>query len=731
MRNVNKIFWLTALSLAFVACQNEDIVNEQIQQGTDVYTLQGIVNGSNAQSRAQVQLNRKEVDTEFFIWNQDDKFSVFDIDVATLTGNTFSISENYQNDDPQKEAFFTTETPMTTGHKVVAVYPVPNNTTEGNNLTLSLSSEMILDGSDMDTQWREYMRQNMFMYAPSTEVTSSTALSFGHLCALARITYTNATNDVQTLTRCELAGTGTFFASAVTLDVKTGKNSDVTGTKELGINFMNLNIDPGYSQDIYLLFFPGIDFVEGGKLTCKIYLGEDSTPITAEMEVSKIKENNNGSTGFEAGKRYWFQVMQTKEDGLIWKSAVKEGVISNMALIKQISQFMDHQYELVLDDNGFIDIEQSEAALGSVERISGYFDNLEGLEYLPNLTYLYCGGGNKLSKLDVSKNENLETLICYNTSLLTLDVSNNPKLITLDCSSNLLTSLDLSNNTELTNLACFDNQLTVLYISKATKLTQIECGNNQLTSLDVSNNPELTYINCDNNLLSSLFISPNSALTTLYCNDNQLTSLDISNATDLRAIYCWNNQLTDLDISNNINLTVLQCDGNDLSSLDITQNPQLSTLTCGGSSRLSHLDISQNKNLDYLDISYTAIQTLDVTEHTALTDLFCGGLNLSSLDISKNTALQRLRCFDSSLTSLDLSNNENLIELNCNNCRLQELDITNNPKLEYVTCGNQRDKNGNGINLTLFLTSDQQAKWESDWSNNWENGRVNLEIPEE
>lgn len=708
MKNVNKIFWLTTLSLAFVACQNEDIVNEQIQQGADVYTLQGIVDGSNTQSRAQVQLNRQELDKEFFIWNSEDQFTVYDIDAETLTDNTFTILESYQDDNPAGEALFSTETPMTTGHQIVAVYPA--QTINEGSIDLSIT-ELTLNRDQMESEWSNYMRKNMFMYAPVTTVSSNTALSFKHLCAMVRITYTNATTDGKILSKCELTGDDNYFASKATLAVESGEVTNITEKNTISVDFTELPMNSGVSQDIYLLFFPGTAFTSNGTLTCKIYTNSD-TPATITLNTSDILDNNKGDTGFEAGKRYWFQIMQT-DSGLIWKKDVAEGVISNMALINAI----DYIDGISKDENGFIKIEESKAALENVTEISGSFDNLEGIEYLPNLETLNCWGA-KLSKLDISANTKLKNLNCTSCSLTSLDLSKNSELTSLVCRFNQLTSLNLSNNINLTELDCNTNKLTSLVLNSNSNLTKLICGWNQIESLDLSNNLNLTELDCT---------------------ENQLTSLNLSNNKELKYLYCGMNKLNTLDVSNNLALIALNCEDNRLTSLDIANNIELEEIECANNHDLATLDISKNTKLTSLGYSWTAIKTLDVSKHTALIRLHCGGV--TSLNINNNTALEYLFCDSSTLTSLDLSKqkslkylycgnshmltslniseNTYLEELRCSDCHLQELDITHNTNLIYISCGNQIDENYNELTLTLYLTSEQQTKWDETWCNYW------------
>ncbi len=99
----------------------------------------------------------------------------------------------------------------------------------------------------------------------------------------------------------------------------------------------------------------------------------------------------------------------------------------------------------------------------------------------------------------------------------------------------------------------------------------------------------------------------------------------------------------------------------------------------------------------------------------------CGNEKLTSLDVSKNIALEILSIAQSPITSIDVTNNTELHGLYCSECQLKELDITKNPKIEFVdsqgtvmfSCGNQCDAEGNPIEITLYLTSNQATLWET------------------
>lgn len=705
MRNVNKIFWQAALSLSLVACQNEDIVNQETLSDRYVYTLQGFMDGSTPESRAQVQLYNPETSKEFFVWNSNDCITLYDMDAATSVGNTFAIAEGYSDEYPKGEAIFSSDTPLITGHNVVAVYPAQNSVSEG-NVTLTLSDKTI-DGTndweqDIKTEWRDYMRQNMFMYAKNT-ISSPASLSFKHLCAMARITYTNATTESKTLSKCELVGNDNYFALAAILNIESGNVTNTIEHTTASIEFTNLTIESGKSQDIYLLFFPGAAFTSDGILTCNIY-DESETPASIILNVSDILKNNEGETGFQAGKRYWFQILQT-QNSLIWKSSVSENFICNIDLVNAIKNSGIDTSLLSIDNNGFIDIEKSKTALESVTRIEGNFDNLEGIEYLPNLETLNNWGGS-LHHLNVSKNLKLKVLRCGG-SFNSLDLSNNTNLTELYCGGSGLTSLDITMLPNLRILECNDNKLTTLDLSKNTQLSSLNCKFNQLASLDLSNNTELTSVSCDFNNLTSLDLSHNLSLTSLSCLNKSLSSLDVSQNKLLEILKCGY-RLSSLDLSNNTNLRELECSA-DFLSLDLSNNTKLKKIDIFNSTLLASLDLSKNTDLEYLS---------------------CSAAPLTSLDLSQNTALTELNITTASLTSLDLSYNTALKSLGCSGCGLTKLDITKNTNLETLSCGNQQDENYNIINMNLILTSSQKAIWDEKWCNNWGHDTVTPVVSE-
>ena len=704
------MLWLAALPLAFAmgACQHEDIVeagqSANIEGQTVLRATMGSYNAS--QSRAQVELGNEDESQEVFMWNAEDAFTVYDTENA-YAQHTFTIS-GYNEESPSAESMFIGEGEISEGTEVAAIYPVQEaSSISGDVVTLTLPQSSLTDGSD--EAWKSYMNQNMFMYAQATMAGANTALTFNQLCAMVRISYTNATDTDQNISKVTLTGDGNYFGNSMNFNLKTYEEN-VTPTTSVSLEFTNLTVAPGRTVDFYLLFFPGDD-ASNGKLTISI----DESQV--EMSLADMT-----TQAFEAGKRYWLNVMQTKADGLIWKKDVAEGVIANLPLIRVLEDRYGTQF--TKDENGFVDVATNQEAINQITSLNisyeeGSLDNLDGLEYLTNLEELELVSMG-LQSLDVSQNVNLKSLVCDINNLTQLDVSRNEKLIKLSCGNNQLKALNVENNVLLEELWCGYNQITDLNVAPLTNLRVLDSttginsfgwssdvASNFITSLDVSQNKELEVLSVSNNqLLEKLDVSNNLKLKDLSYSSTNII-VDFSKNVALERLACSRPltiTINQLDVSMLPNLTSLECEYTGITSLDVSQNPLLGFVLC------------------YND----GIKELDFKNNPDLETLYCGGASLQSLDISNNNSLRKFSIY-APIMSLDLSKKTALEQLICYGCQLSTLDITNNQNLTYIRCGNQYDAEGNEIEMTLLLTPSQQTMWEEQqWE--WNNERVKLDV---
>ena len=722
------MLWLAALPLAFAmgACQNEELAEAgplvNVEGKTVLRATMGSYNAS--QSRAQVVLGNEDEAQEVFMWNEEDAFMVYNQEEPSVS-SLFTISGYDEWNTPSAEATFISEGEISEGTKVTAIYPAPDTSAVKDGVvTLAFADPNGTSvGDNSERRIQEYMKTHMFMYATATMEGTNTNLTFQHLCAMARVSYTNATGIDQKITEVTV-GTGTNCMNhSMTFNLKNNTYEVNKNSASVRLTFNDLTVASGRTVDFYLLFIPSGNLL-GNADTVKVSIND----YKVGMPASEI-----ASQKFEAGKRYWFKVMQT-QTGLNWNTDVeKEGLITNLPLISIAETENGVQFEK--DENGFVDVNTNSEKIAQVTslNLSQQVDNIEGLEYFTSLKELYLSNmglrsldvsqmlelthldcsENELTALDVTQNDNLEVLNCNSNNLSKLDLSKNVALTDLHCCENSLGTLDLINNENLLVLDCFNAGLSELNLKNNTKLLSIYCGLNQLKELDVSQNKYLRYVDLTFGCDYGYGDSETPA--------NYMTSLDFSNNPEIYYLRVSNCQLlTSLNISKNSKLQCLECGETSLSELNVSGNPLLETLVCTSNKQLKTLDVSNNPDLEVLDCNWSAITSLDVSKNTSLVSLGCACEDLTSLNISSNSLLQRLDCRYSRLTELDLSANVELTRLVCSNAHLSELDITNNSKLIFrdeggnchLYCGGQYDDNYNYVPLTLYLTSEQLSKWE-------------------
>ena len=112
-----------------------------------------------------------------------------------------------------------------------------------------------------------------------------------------------------------------------------------------------------------------------------------------------------------------------------------------------------------------------------------------------------------------------------------------------------LTVLDLSKNPNVETVVCVDNDIEFIDVSRCPNLEYLNCRKNKLISLDLSNNPNLWYVDCSENRIRNLDVSNHQNLTTLYCSYNDIGTLTADNCTSLKFFVCSHNCITDLDLS--------------------------------------------------------------------------------------------------------------------------------------------------------------------------------------
>ena len=708
MKLYNKLGWaVLPFALLAVSCQNDDFMEAGNEAAEGVMTLHATM---APQTRAQIALGTEDESREIFMWNEEDSFTLYDKTNPTTTSAAFTIS-GYSEEAPATEATFVGEGNFADGSSVVAIYPAQEGNITESAATLTLPTATITTGSA--EEWKEYMRQSMYMYADATIDGNNTALAFKHLCSLIRVSYTNATPEDKTITNVTVTGEGNYFGPIAKFEFANNALTSTQTSSTCEFDFSGLTVASGRTTDFYFFFFPGDD-ASNGTLTVSI------NDKDLEMSLSEL----TSFSGFEAGKRYWFNTIETPDEGIIWKKDVPEVLITNLPLIELAETMNRVQFEK--DENGYVNVTLNQEKINQVKILdldqgTEEIVNLDGLEYftnleilvatnknlttlnvseLPNLMHLHCSENPELKTLDVSKNPKLQVLICSNTGISELNVTENPELTDLDCGYTNIATLDLSNNTKLVYLS-LDHNSSITSINDLIRdkpelqtLWLQDCTS--ITNVDVSNNSKLETLNCTRVPITSLNVTQNTALTHLYCQGTQITELDLSQNKALEFLDCTETSITELNLRNNPEITYLQC-----VDVDITE-----------------LDLSNNQKLTELNVNVTQIKELNISNNLSLTSLNCGITPITSLDVSQHIHLTDLFCNNTEITTLDVSRNSELVQLGCEGCKLTELNITNNPKLEYLSCGKQYGTSEENP-MTLYLTANQkQNLWDGNME--WE-----------
>lgn len=580
---LNKYMWLAAMPMLFAACQN-DTLEESLQQQNGIYTLSGRMTGGAVMSRAQVEMGNADASKESFMWNEGDSFVLY----QGTEGKVFTISSEYSEtgDGDKKNATFTTETPAKGEMNYVAIYP-SNVVLDGENVRLSLQRELDFTAAKTAEEragvWKEYMKNNMFMVASGKlSSTEPNTVNFQHLCAMARITYTNMTDEVQKIDYIRL-GSGQYLSTEQSYNVVGNYRSGGSSTSWYQISTLGLTVEAGASTDLYIMFFPSSFNMEGQfELAFNVFGREQY----AKIAVADIAAANAEDAGFAAGKRYWFKLTGYDYGMVFSKDYTTESVtIENpelsLALLNRLGEDRVKLNEDSLAVMSLMDVR------GITRLDFGWGDNrissLKGIELFKNLTDLTCAYAG-LKDCDLSQNTQLRSVSLSGNALTTLDLSKNVNLESLDLSENLeLTSLNIDNCMHLFHLMLNETGLTSINIPNKEKIQTLGYGRTAL-SLNLNEFPHLYNLSVYGLGLTSLEFIPSEIKGQLYqlqCYDNKIEVIDLQEFPKMEYLSIQENSIKYLDVAPAPLLRGLYCHSCYLQNLDITSLENLERLDCG------------------------------------------------------------------------------------------------------------------------------------------------------
>ena len=300
-------------------------------------------------------------------------------------------------------------------------------------------------------------------------------------------------------------------------------------------------------------------------------------------------------------------------------------------------------------------------------------NNISGTFYvgdLANLKELKCYG-NKIDKLVLDTNKNLQELDCHNNQ-----ISN---------------TIRLNDSKNLERLYCSNNKITELDVSGCDKLQDVDCSNNLMSSLNVSDLPSLKSLNCSRNMLKddNLILTGSIGLINLDCSLNgtnyDFINLNLAGFTKLESLNCSEqpedggtsaDDTMGFDISACTGLKTLNCSYCPIETLDVLNLSNLETIDASGCN-LSEITLDGAVKLSSLNINCNEITDLHIPETNEIKILDCSeSLGIETINFAVLTKLESLDVSDSYVPELDFSICPDLQVLNAMNTGFGNPDAT-------------------------------------------------------
>ena len=352
-----------------------------------------------------------------------------------------------------------------------------------------------------------------------------------------------------------------------------------------------------------------------------------------------------------------------------------------------------------------------------------------GIEYFTALEFFSCASNN-LTKLDVSKNLELQELIATQNKITYLDVRNNKKLTVLQMGENNLLALEAGDVSRFTSLIVYSQNsypVTGRSVRAADLPAPLDMNKVRISSggnLDRENGvftfyPDTTkmtyiydlgqkgqYVACFLETSTQPTNPPDptdpvepagipidkkhfpddtfrSFVLSMY-DKNSTQNLEEFESSRVKIMNVSARNIKDLTgIEYFTQLEKLYCYDNQLTKLDLSKNRALKKLTAFGN-QLTSIDVSANKALEELDMDGNPLTEINLSQNPALTRLTLAKTKLTKLDVSKNGNLEQLSCYNSQLTKLDISKNRALKKLTAFGNQLTSIDVSANKALEEL-----------------------------------------------
>ena len=703
---INKYIGLAVCSCFMAACQNDGLeINQPMD--SEKYTLIGQIVNNDADSRAQIELGCQETYMEYFFWNEEDRFTMYQHIGNELVAGDFVISEDYSEaNGGAQNAEFSSTVALTPSASYSAIYPSPTTVTD-NKVNLEIQRSIDFTSATTDAQkaevWKNYFKNNLFM-AASGKLSESgrNYVEFKHLCSLIRITYANQTGSEQQISGVRLDGQN--IGISMNYDLMANNEAGSSSTTGFRFSTQGLTVADQTSVDLYIPFFPKA--IENANL--EITIMQPSGNKTISVPKNDILFINGNNQSFLAGRRYWFDLTDTP-DGLDWTKNMNTAdmiIIPNKELSTALQGVLG-SYKVKINSDGYAMMtSQHVNQVTALDfRWMGYtITESTGIENFVNLQYLYFNAAN-MTKCDLSKNIALKEVDLAFNKFTELDLSANVNLEYIYLSGcKKMTSLNISTCSALKYLyANSCGSLASLDVPNKSNLLALGYSSTNL-SFNVAEFPSLIELNCAYTGLTELDITPLTNLEYLDCEQGSTLMLTLTDEQKVKWDASWS--------SNNSNVTLQ----NFTTDVVTIENPELSTAlqaVLGG----GNVTINSNGYAVMTKEYVESVQTLDfgygrnisslkgIEYFKNITYLRICQANLSECDLSQNTSLSMVNLNMNQLKDVDFSKNTALTEISISNNQLEELNLENNQNLTFINCGTNPTLSSLSVSSCTNLTT--------------------------
>ena len=560
------VFPLFAMALTLGACDNDEILNSESENGWigERVPMSFTATADASQTRT-VLANTVKV-----AWQKGDEISILPLNAEGESGG----NDKFVTQDNSFTATFSGSTgEYATGY--IALYPYQEEVTgrydQNKNRPelseLSLPSEQVAVAGTFNPAYNlsaAYAQQG------------GSALSFQNLCGLVK--FRMAGPEVEKVAKVTLTTLGTKILAANPFTVGFSATSYFFSVKVSAETSQSITLkapEEGFKANVDYYF---VILVPGG--------ADEQISLTFfdENDQELLKKTSTGAVALMHNK-----IMNLGE----FVVGTLPERIPYTDFLRAASSACSLGLDKGLDDNTIPFSEEiwakiktvTELKMGGIVAYNYPIKDLSGIEYFTNLKSLEISDQEELETLDLSGSPQLESLTCQsNPNLKKVNFNGLYNLKEVNISScNAMEELCIDGLVSLETLTLrYNESLNQLSFNNLPSLTELSCTvHKKLSSMEVSMLTSLTKLDCSSNNLSSLNVDNLTNLTELNCTSNSLSSLNVDNVTNLTKLICTSNSLSSLNVDNLTNLTWLGCNKNNLKELSVVKNSKLATLHCG------------------------------------------------------------------------------------------------------------------------------------------------------